>query len=66
MAVSQWLKANPEGRTDEFIEEIPYRETRNYVRRVLGHWAVYAALYGGPAVVLPERLPNDALPDPSY
>ncbi len=66
VAVSRWMEAHPDGRTDEFVEEIPYRETRNYVRRVISHWAVYATLYGGPPVDIPERTPSEYLADPSY
>jgi hypothetical protein len=31
---------------EEFIEDIPYAETRNYVKRVLGSYQRYATLYG--------------------
>jgi hypothetical protein len=31
---------------DEFVEEIPFRETRGHVRRVISNLAVYSALYG--------------------
>jgi Soluble lytic murein transglycosylase and related regulatory proteins (some contain LysM/invasin domains) len=31
---------------DEFIEEIPFHETRNYVRRVLRSYGAYKAIYG--------------------
>ena len=46
---------------DEFVEEIPFRETRHYVRRVLGNLAVYSALYGGGRMALPERVPASVL-----
>lgn len=32
---------------DEFVEEIPFRETRNYVKKVLRSYAVYRAIYNG-------------------
>ena len=32
---------------DEFVEEIEFRETRNYVRRVISVYAVYHLLYDG-------------------
>ena len=32
--------------TDEFIEEIPYRETQGYVKSVLGSYGAYRYLYG--------------------
>lgn len=31
---------------DEFIEEIPFRETRNYIRRILRSYGAYKAIYG--------------------
>jgi hypothetical protein len=31
---------------EEFTEDIPYTETRNYVKRVLGSYQRYAVLYG--------------------
>jgi soluble lytic murein transglycosylase-like protein len=32
----------------EFVEDIPFTETRNYVKRVLGSYDRYKALYGTP------------------
>ena len=34
---------------DEFIEEIPFRETRNYIRRILRSYGAYKAIYGNSA-----------------
>jgi hypothetical protein len=31
---------------EEFTEDIPYAETRNYVKRVLGSYLRYSSLYG--------------------
>ncbi len=56
-AVSSWLDKQPGRTLDEFVEEIPFRETRHYVKRVLGNLAVYRALYTSKALVLPERVP---------
>ncbi|NCG21181.1 MAG: transglycosylase SLT domain-containing protein [Rhodobacterales bacterium] len=36
--VGQWLKAWGNVPTDEFVERIPYRETRGYVKRVTSTW----------------------------
>lgn len=44
-AVKRWLDAKPPGLFDEFVEEIPYGETRNYVKRVLRSYATYQYLY---------------------
>ena len=39
--VGKWLKNKGNLPTDEFIESIPFRETRGYVKRVLGTWQTY-------------------------
>ena len=41
-----WQADNGSLPLDEFIEEIPFRETRNYVKRVLRIFANYTQLYG--------------------
>src|SRR6185436_8194916 len=46
--VGRWLKAK--GRhleMDQFVEEIPLRETRGYVKKVLRVMATYRKLYDG-------------------
>ncbi len=44
--VAQWLKAAPAGQTlDEWIESIPFDETRGYTKRVLSSWFAYTWLY---------------------
>lgn len=51
--VERWLLASPGLPTDEFVEAIPLRETRHYVKRVLGTWQLYRVTYdNGP--VLPD------------
>ncbi|MGB0680551.1 MAG: lytic transglycosylase domain-containing protein, partial [Polyangiales bacterium] len=47
-AVHRWLKAHGAERLDRFVESIPWRETRNYTRRVLTHHARYRHLAGKP------------------
>lgn len=43
--VNKWLKTIPIEDPDEFVEAIPFNETKNYVRQVLGnHWN-YLRLY---------------------
>lgn len=42
--VDKWRKRG-ERPTDEFVEAIPFRETRNYVKRVMGTYQAYRALY---------------------
>jgi soluble lytic murein transglycosylase len=45
-AVARWLAARGDLDVDEFVEEIPYEETRVYVKRVLRSFAAYRILYG--------------------
>ncbi|MBK5255546.1 MAG: transglycosylase SLT domain-containing protein [Vicinamibacteria bacterium] len=44
--VDKWLSPNPQIRTDEFAESIPFTETRNYVMIILGARDQYRKLYG--------------------
>jgi soluble lytic murein transglycosylase len=43
--VAKWLQTIPKQDPDEFLEEIPFGETRNYVRQVLGNYWNYMRLY---------------------
>ncbi|MGE0823921.1 MAG: transglycosylase SLT domain-containing protein [Candidatus Binatia bacterium] len=51
-AVDRWLRRYPGLAPDEFVEHISYRETRNYVRKVLQNYRTYLRMYG--SGVLPE------------
>ena len=42
---------------DVWVEEIPYRETRSYVKVVLGAWSAYRILAGGSAPLLSDTIP---------
>nr|WP_295906008.1 transglycosylase SLT domain-containing protein [uncultured Bdellovibrio sp.] len=44
--VKNWLVSFGNLETDEFIEHIPFLETRNYVKRVVSNSYIYAQLYG--------------------
>jgi len=44
-AVARWLKSRPNREWDEFVEEIPYKETNNYVKKVLKSYYIYRILY---------------------
>ncbi|MCB9640696.1 MAG: transglycosylase SLT domain-containing protein [Myxococcales bacterium] len=44
--VAVWLKDHHNVSVDEFVEEIPFQETRNYVKRVFRTFVVYNYLYG--------------------
>lgn len=45
-AVTGWIQQAGARDLDEFIEEIPVSETRNYVKRVLKTYAAYQYVYG--------------------
>jgi soluble lytic murein transglycosylase len=45
--VRSWVGSFGQLDEDEFIEHIPYLETRNYVKKVLTNFATYSKLYGG-------------------
>ncbi len=44
-AMSKWISERGDKNIDEFIELIPYDETRNYVRKVMGSYFFYQMLY---------------------
>jgi soluble lytic murein transglycosylase len=44
--VSRWQRENPGLPQDEFIDDIPFPETQNYVKRILGTAEDYRYLYG--------------------
>ena len=44
--VVRWKAAKPGLDEDEFIDDIPFPETQNYVKRILGTAEDYRALYG--------------------
>ena len=58
-AVPRWLSRAPKMDIDEFVERIPYTETRGYVACVMGNWAHYEYLLHGESGVPALRLaPN--------
>ncbi len=63
--VDQWLGEWGNLPTDEFVERIPFDETRGYVKRVVGTWQTYNYLRGvGPSVVELDRYNHQALAQP--
>lgn len=42
----KWIKQDPNYEIDEFIELIPYNETRNYVKSILNRRIIYKKLLG--------------------
>jgi soluble lytic murein transglycosylase-like protein len=57
--VRAWKKASRLAPEDEFLESIPFSETRFYVKRVLFFQSVYSSLYGLP---LDAASPVNSLP----
>jgi soluble lytic murein transglycosylase len=45
-AVRTWLAERPRLPADEFTDDIPYSETQNYVKRIIGTAEDYRRLYG--------------------
>jgi soluble lytic murein transglycosylase len=43
--VRQWLSSNDYKDVPEFVESIPYTETREYVQAILRNRELYRALY---------------------
>ena len=44
--VRQWLKAKKTDDIEAFVEQIPFDETRGYVKRVMLSWEEYKRIYG--------------------
>jgi soluble lytic murein transglycosylase len=47
LAVLRWIEARADSELDAWVEEIPFAETRDYVKRVLGSYAAYQLTYRG-------------------
>ncbi len=61
--VGRWLKPKVGMPFEEFVEEIAFDESRNYVKKVTSYYAIYTDLYApGDAVLLPGTTRGD---DPS-
>ncbi len=60
--VSGWLaNTGTDLPLDLWVEHIPYKETRDYVKKVTAGWSTYVALYGDPdaGVLLPRTPAGD-------
>lgn len=44
--VKEWLAERKIGRKEEWVEWIPFKETRNYVKKIMRSYHVYKMLYG--------------------
>jgi soluble lytic murein transglycosylase len=59
-AADRWVRERPTQTLDEWVENIPYSETRRYTRRVLQSYGVYAFLDEGQLPELAAKLPVTA------
>ncbi len=62
-AVNQWIETCRHCTMDEFVESIPYKETRNYVKKVISYFFNYFRVYDGGVpnfqnLKLPEYIPD--------
>jgi soluble lytic murein transglycosylase len=62
-AMDSWLESFSGMPLDEFVERVPYRETRRYIRRVLETYMVYRRLDGKPMPTLISKLSKNAPPN---
>jgi soluble lytic murein transglycosylase len=62
--VGKWQKRFGDVPTDEWVELIPIRQTRHYVKRVSGTWQTYHFLYdGGPPMPDLSAFNSETVPD---
>jgi soluble lytic murein transglycosylase len=55
--VARWIAERPGIDRDEFIDDIPFPETQDYVKKILGRAEDYRYLYGGVAESLTVNAP---------
>ncbi len=63
--VSRWIAEKPGVARDEFIDDIPYPETQNYVKRILGTAEDYRRLYDRGGGRLVPGAPGTAMVAPA-
>ncbi len=56
-AVARWMTQRGQLELDAFVEEIPFKETRGYVKQVTADLALYHQLQGNSDFILPLTLP---------
>jgi soluble lytic murein transglycosylase len=57
-AAAPWAVRGAGERLDEWVEDIPFRETRQYVKAVLGAWSAYRILAGGAPPAIAATVPE--------
>lgn len=63
--VDKWLPKDKAVDIDVWIDTIPFRETRNYVKRVMGHSVIFDWRLDGHARKLRTRFPEQVNPVPA-
>ena len=58
--IGRWLRSKHGIGMEEFVDEIPFNETRDYVKKVVRNYASYLAIYGEDAYV---QVPRTTKPD---
>ena len=53
-AIKSWIKTRYDGDTLQFIEDIPYEETRNYVKLVMRNYIFYKLINSDGKIDFPE------------
>src|SRR5262249_52909336 len=61
--VARWIAERPGVDGDEFIDDIPFPETQNYVKKILGTAEDYRRLYGSDSAPAAD---SDATPAVEY
>ena len=61
-ATMKWLRVRGDWPMDEFAEEIPYDETRNYSKRVIATYFAYSYLKDGTIPEMPNDIPPSFVP----
>jgi soluble lytic murein transglycosylase len=64
-AMDKWISGFGGLELDEFVERVPYRETRRYIRRVLETYMVYRRLDGQPLLQLAGKVRGNSVPEGS-
>ncbi|HZR10541.1 MAG TPA: lytic transglycosylase domain-containing protein [Myxococcales bacterium] len=57
-AAMPWAVRGKGADLDEWVEDVPYRETRRYIKVVVGAWSAYRILAGGSAPRLSSTVPE--------
>lgn len=56
-AVTRWAQMRPGEESDVFVEDIGFKETRNYVKHVMANLAMYDLVYRDAQLSMPPSIP---------